>query len=390
MIMTTNTVPTSIAGLEPTLPTLWYVSDEVFGVEKERIFCREWVCIGREEELPEAGAHRVVDVAGESIVVVRNREGVLRGFYNVCRHRGTRLCRAVDAEAQSGRPELRGGVIAGRGIVCPYHNWTYDLDGRLVAAPHLSGLTASDKAALSLHPVGVDSWGGFVFVNLTPADAAPLASQLGAIPERLQRYPLKDLRIGRTIQYQVGANWKAICENYNECYHCGPVHPELCAVVPSFREGGGSQLDWARGIPHRPGAYTFTASGTTSRRPFPGLSADEQVRHKGELTYPNLFVSLACDHVAAFILQPRSAERTDITCHFLFEPYELAKADFDPSDTADFWDVINRQDWAVCEAVQRGMQSRIHEHGYYAPMEDASLDIRRYVLDRLGAAASTL
>jgi glycine betaine catabolism A len=390
MIMTANTAPASIAGLEPTLPTLWYVSADAFGVEKERIFCREWVCIGREEELPEAGAYRVVDVAGESIVVVRNREGVLRGFYNVCRHRGTRLCRTVDAEGHSGRPELRGGVIAGRGIVCPYHHWTYDLDGRLVAAPHLSGLTASDKAALSLHPVGVDSWGGFVFVNLTPADAAPLAAQLGAIPERLQRYPLEDLRIGRTIQYQVGANWKAICENYNECYHCGPVHPELCAVVPSFREGGGSQLDWARGIPHRPGAYTFTESGTTSRRPFPGLSADEQVRHKGELAYPNLFVSLACEHVAAFILQPRSAERTDITCHFLFEQYELAKADFDPSDTADFWDVVNRQDWAICEAVQRGMQSRIHEHGYYAPMEDASLDIRRYVLDRLGAAASTL
>jgi Rieske 2Fe-2S family protein len=390
MNMTTNTTPPSIAGLEPTLPTLWYVSEDMFRVEKERIFGREWVCIGREEELPEAGAYRVVDVAGESIVVVRNREGVLRGFYNVCRHRGTRLCRTADAEAQSGWPELRGGVVAGRGIVCPYHHWTYDLDGRLVAAPHLSGLTATDKAALSLHPVGVDSWGGFVFVNLTPAEAVPLAAQLGAIPERLQRYPLKDLRIGRTIQYQVGANWKAICENYNECYHCGPVHPELCAVVPSFREGGGSQLDWANGIPHRPGAYTFTASGTTSRRPFPGLSADEQVRHKGELTYPNLFVSLACDHVAVFILQPRSAERTDITCHFLFEQYELAKADFDPSDTADFWEVVNRQDWAICEAVQRGMQSRIHAHGYYAPMEDASLDIRRYVLDRLGAAASTL
>ena len=315
---------------------------------------------------------------------------MLRAFYNVCRHRGTRLCRPADADERSGRPELRGGVTAGRGIVCPYHHWTYDLDGRLVTAPHLSGLTASEKTALSLYPVGVDSWGGFVFVNLTPSEAAPLAAQLGPIPERLQRYPLSDLNIGRTIQYRVRANWKAICENYNECYHCGPVHPELCAVVPAFREGGGSQLDWSRGIPHRPGAYTFTASGTTSRRPFPGLNADERERHKGELAYPNLFVSLACDHVAIFILQPRSAEHTDITCHFLFEPRELAKADFDPSDTVDFWHVINVQDWAICEAVQRGMHSRIHEHGYYAPMEDASLDIRRYVLDRLGPAASTL
>jgi Rieske 2Fe-2S family protein len=179
-----------------------------------------------------------------------------------------------------------------------------------------------------------------------------------------------------------------ICENYNECYHCGPVHPELCAVVPAFREAGGSHLDWERGIPHRPGAYTFTTSGTTSRRPFPGLSADEQARHKGELAYPNLFLSLACDHAAVFILQPRSPVLTDITCHFLFEQYELARADFDPSDAVDFWDVVNQQDWRICELVQQGMQSRVHEHGYYAPMEDAALDIRRYIREKVDTVAA--
>ena len=104
------------------------------------------------------------------------------------------------------------------------------------------------------------------------------------------------------------------------------------------------------------GAYTFTTSGTTRRRPFPGLDADEQVRHKGELVYPNLFLSLACDHAAVFILQPRSPTRTDIACHFLFEPFELAKPDFDPRDTMEFWDLVNRQDWSICESVQQGMQ----------------------------------
>jgi glycine betaine catabolism A len=385
---TPTQTPSPIAGLEPTLPTAWYRSEEAFRTEQERIFWREWMCVGREEELPGAGAYRVLDIAGESILVVRNQEGVLRGFYNVCRHRGTRLCHSADVQAQ-GRPEFRSGVVAGRRIVCPYHHWAYDLDGRLVAAPHLSSLGAADKAQLSLHPVAVSCWGGFIFVNLTAAEARPLAAQLGPIPERVQRYPLADLRIGRTVQYQVGANWKVICENYNECYHCGPVHPELCAVVPAFREAGGSHLDWARGIPHRPGAYTFTTSGTTSRRPFPGLSADEQTRHKGELAYPNLFLSLACDHAAVFILHPRSPVRTDITCHFLFEQYELARADFDPSDAVDFWDVINQQDWRICELVQQGMQSRVHEHGYYAPMEDAALDIRRYIREKVvtGAAA---
>src|SRR5882762_5773754 len=267
-----------------------------------------------------------------------------------------------------------------------YHLWTYDLDGRLIAAPYLSGQPQFDKALFSLYPAGVESWGGFVFLNLTPSRAAPLQQQIAGIPERLARYPLNELRIGHTIRYEVAANWKVLCENYNECYHCAGVHPELCALVPAFRERGGANLDWLRGIPHRPGAYTFTKSGTTSRRAFPTLNEDERVRHKGELLYPNLFVSLACDHVAVFILQPRSATHTAITCHFLFEPFELEKPDFDHSDTTEFWDLVNAQDWAICEAVQQGISARVHQRGYYAPMEDFSLDIRRYVLDRIGDA----
>jgi Rieske 2Fe-2S family protein len=308
----------------------------------------------------------------------------LRAYYNVCRHRGTRLCRDPLAPASpEARAPLTGGIAAGR-ITCPYHQWTYDLDGRLIGAPHLAGEPDFDKGLFSLYPVAVDSWGGFIFLNLTPSRAVPLRPQLGAIAERTVRYPLAQLRIGHTIRYRVAANWKVLCENYNECYHCAGVHPELCAVVPAFRERGGANLDWERGIPHRPGAYTFTASGTTRRRAFPGLNDDERVRHKGELVYPNLFVSLACDHVAAFILEPQSATHTDITCHFLFEPHEIGKSDFDPSDASEFWDLVNRQDWAICEAVQQGIGARVHEHGYYAPMEDFNLDIRRYVLERIG------
>jgi Rieske 2Fe-2S family protein len=371
-------------GLEQTLPSSWYIDPAIYAREKERIFCREWLCVGREEEVPASGDFRLLDVVGESILLVRNRQGALRAFYNVCRHRGARLCR--DGEAPTPGMAVQGGVVAGRSIICPYHQWSYDLDGRLLAAPHLADVPGFDKSAISLYPVGVESWGGFVFLNLTPGEARPFTAQLGDIPGRIRRYPLADLRIGRTIRYRVAANWKAICENYNECYHCAGVHPELCAVVPAFRDAGGGGLDWSRGIPHRDGAYTFTHSGTTARRPFPGLDADEQVRHKGEVLYPNLFVSLACDHAAVFILEPRDAERTDITCHFLFEPDEIARPDFDPNDAADFWDITNRQDWSICESVQRGMHSRVHAHGYYAPMEDFNLDIRRYVKERLGSA----
>ena len=199
----------------------------------------------------------------------------------------------------------------------------------------------------------------------------------------LDRYPLGELVTARRIIYEVGANWKAIVENYNECYHCGPIHPELCELVPSFRQSGGAALNWENGIEHREGAWTFTFSGTTNRRPFPGLNQSELTRHKGQLIYPNLMLSLSADHVAAFTLWPHDPATTTVVCDFLFHPAEVAKLDFDPSDAVDFWDLVNRQDWRACELVQRGMTSRRFEHGYYAPMEDWSKDIRRYIDDSL-------
>jgi glycine betaine catabolism A len=373
-----------LGGLEPTLPSSWYRSSEVFALEREHIFCNEWLCVAREEELAGPGTWRVLEVLGESILLLRNRAGALRAFYNVCRHRGARLCRGPVTGSAAG-VRLPGGIASGR-ITCPYHQWTYDFDGHLISAPHLSGSAGFDTGLFGLHPVALECWAGFVFLNLSRTGPSPLAQQLGPISARTARYPLADLRIGHTLRYEVAANWKVICENYNECYHCGGVHPELCEVVPAFREQGGAGLDWERGVAHRPGAYTFTSSGTTRRRAFPTLNEDERVRHKGELVYPNLLLSLACDHVAAFVLEPQSSTQTRIVCHFLFEPHELAKSDFDPSDATEFWDLVNRQDWAICEAVQSGISTRVHELGYYAPMEDFNLDIRRYVLERIGHA----
>jgi len=354
------------------IPDWVYTDETIYKREIERIFHGPtWNYVALEAEVPNAGDFIRSNVGPTTVVVVRAKDGSISVVENRCVHRAAEFCR-----------ELSGTVNE---LVCPYHQWSYDFNGALVAAPHLSAATGFKKQDFHLYPVGADTWGGFVFLNLTPAGAKPLAAQLDGIPDRLQRYPLRDLCIGATIRYEIAANWKILCENYNECYHCSGVHPELCAVVPSFREAGGANLDWSRGIPHREGAYTFTHSGTTVRRAFPGLDADEQVRHKGELVYPNLFLSVACDHVAAYILQPRGAERTDITCHFLFETHEMSKPGFDPSDAVDFWDLVNRQDWSVCESVQEGIRARVHAHGYYAPMEDWNLDIRRYVTDRIGA-----
>jgi Rieske 2Fe-2S family protein len=309
----------------------------------------------------------------------------------VCRHRGSQLVLGVEAKPY--RDGKGGGSATAwvgatgtfpSGIKCPYHAWTYNLDGALRTAPFLEEGDGFCREDHSLYPVGVSTWGGFVFLRLAPGTGGSLAEQLGAATERIRRYPLAELQTARRLRYDVAANWKVILENYNECYHCGPVHPELCRVVPAFRQKGGMDLDWERGVPHREGAWTFTMSGTTTRRPFTGLDQDERIRHKGELIYPNFMLSLSAEHAAAFTLWPHDPGHTTVLCDFLFHPTEIARSDFDPTDAVEFWDVTNRQDWVICESVQRGMGSRVFQRGFYAPMESLSLDIRRYLEERLG------
>ncbi len=373
-----------MAQFEETLPRSYYFSPDIFSLESQHIFHREWVCVCREEQLSSATNSLALDILGESVLLLRDKDGVLRAFHNVCRHRGAKLCRADNTDAD--KPTLlRGGALPNHKVMCPYHSWTYDFSGHLIAAPHLAA-DSYDKSAFSLHQIRLATWGGFVFLNFSPEPTASLANQLGNVMSRTARYPLAELRIGQTIRYRVQANWKVVLENYNECYHCAGVHPELCAVVPAFRNGGVS-LDWDSGIPHRPGAYTFTKTGTTLRQPFPGLDENERTRHKGELIYPNLMLSLACDHVAAFTVHPVDPGTTEVICQFLFDATALADENRDLNDAVDFWDLVNRQDWEVCERVQAGMRSSAYQSGYYAPMEDVNLDMRRYISDRIGTHA---
>jgi len=372
--------------MQKSLPSDYYRTTEILAQEKEKIFCREWFCAARQEQLPAPGDVLVLNILGESILVVRTKEGEIRAHYNVCRHRGSRLL-PEPGESVASDIKLNGGVLGANGIRCPYHLWTYGLDGKLLSAPYAKEAEGFCKADFSLYPVGVELWGGFIFLNLTPEAAAregkSLLTTFGEPMERVRRYPLRKLRTAKRLVYEVAANWKIILENYNECYHCGAVHPELCDLVPAFRQRGGSGLEWERGIPHKDGAVTFTWTGKTNRSPFPGLDEHEKIRHKGELIYPNLLLSLACDHVAAFTIWPKSPNHTTVICDFLFHPEEMAKPDFAPNDAIDFWDLVNRQDWEICKRVQQGTEARVHEFGFYAPMEDLSLDIRRYVLERL-------
>jgi Rieske 2Fe-2S family protein len=356
--------------LEKTLPGDQYLDDASFLAERDAIFHTEWFCAGRREGLDAKGDYRLINVAGESILLVHDEDGDIGAYFNVCRHRGAQLITTDGVDESLGR--FTGGIR------CPYHSWHYRLNGELHSTPHIN----IDKSCMGLHRAEIDSWGGYLFIRVAPGQQS-LADMLGEIPKRICRYPMAELRIGHRIDYSVAANWKVILENYNECYHCAGVHPELCKVVPAFRKGGGMGLDWDAGVPQREGTNTFTLSGTTNRVPFPDLDDNEKERHKGELIYPNLMLSLSMDHAASFTLWPRRPGHTDIVCEFLFHPNEITRSDFDPTDAVELWDITNRQDWVICESVQRGMQSRVFESGYYAPMEDLSLDIRDYVRSKL-------
>ncbi|HKA95399.1 MAG TPA: aromatic ring-hydroxylating dioxygenase subunit alpha [Streptosporangiaceae bacterium] len=378
--------------LERSLPGPSFTTEAEFVREREEILFADWFCVGREESLTAPGDYLTADVAGESILIVRAASGPgppggpghgLAGFYNLCRHRGSRLVPVTGSQPDG--DGARSGC-AGAAIRCPYHGWTYGLDGSLRSAPFVPDLRRY-RDRLALHPVAVTTWGGFVFARLDAGrgDRRPLAGQLNGADARLAAYPLAELRSARRLVYRVAANWKVICENYNECYHCGPVHPELCDLIPAFRRGGGGDLDWDAGIAHREGTYTFTLTGTTRRAPFPGLSESDITRHRGELVLPNLMLSLSADHVAAFTLWPHDAGHTTVLCDFLFHPAEIARDDFDASDAVEFWDLVNRQDWSICEQVQDGMRSRMFTAGYLAPMEQPSADVGRYVAGRLTA-----
>ncbi|MGH2579203.1 MAG: aromatic ring-hydroxylating oxygenase subunit alpha, partial [Actinomycetota bacterium] len=314
--------------MQRTLPSSAYLSQETFERERERIFAREWFGAGREDALLAPGHFLKVDVAGESVLIVRTRSGELRGFYNVCRHRGSRIV-MDDPEPSPG-----GSGATGRfkgSMVCPYHGWT-GLAGELRLAPFLTESDGLRRAELSLHPVAVEEWvasSSCASCRMRPGPSAG-RSRLGPVVGRTARYPLVELRTAPRITYEVAANWKCIVENFNECYHCGPVHPELCEVVPAFKRVGGAGLDWDRGIPHREGATTFTFTGTTDRAPFPGLSQDERTRHKGELIYPNLMLSMSPDHVTVFTLWPKGSRSDNDRLRLPVPPRGNGQAGFDP------------------------------------------------------------
>jgi phenylpropionate dioxygenase-like ring-hydroxylating dioxygenase large terminal subunit len=348
----------------PTLTGRDYSSPEVYEEEREHLFYRGWFCIGRADEVPASGDYLVRDVAGESVFVVRNRDGELRAFYNVCAHRGTKI---LDDDP--------GGGNLGKALKCPYHAWSYDLDGQLLATPNVHEDEQFERAEYHLTKVAVGEHGGFLFVSLAD-EPGTLDAWLRNSNETItdfERYRLGELRVARRITYDVAANWKIVVENYNECLHCPQIHPELVRVIPLYRQGevwDGETRDGGNEMVE--GATSFTVTGTSDLPKFPDLFAEDYGMYYGVFQFPNLMVNMHPDSVMAYLVYPKGAARTTVISEFYFRPEALALPGFDPSPTVDLWDLISRQDWAVCERAQLGVSSRSYKSGVY-PRKDRLL-----------------
>ncbi len=361
--------------LRTTLPGRDYHAAEVFELDRERVFFREWMYAARADEAPLPGDFVTADVAGESILIVRGKDDELRGFYNVCRHRGSRIC---DAETHG---------HAKSAIKCPYHAWSYAYDGRLIGTP-MVGRDEIDRDSLGLWPVHLEVWQGFVFVNLGDARTSlrdALEAQADK-PLQYERWRMDELKTARRTVTEVAANWKILVENYNECLHCPTVHPELSQVAPAFGKGmvfEEGRSDW--GVSIAGGGAGYTATGTTSIPVMPGLDEHSATSMYGATVFPNMFIDLTGTVVIATRMLPRSSEHTTVVTDYLFRPEVVEDPSFDPTEVVDFAELVAHQDYVVCERVQLGVRSRAFTHGVYPEKDELPYRFtQRYLAARDG------
>jgi glycine betaine catabolism A len=350
-----------------TLPAEAYISDETFAWETERIFQGSWFCLGRSSELAAPGDQRAVRIGTEGVLLVRGKDGALRGFFNTCRHRGHELV------------PCGGAVVNRKSIRCPYHSWTYALDGRFKTAPNFVDSPDWQRADPdnSLREARVEEWGGWAFVDCS-GEAQSLKDHLGNLTDLMEPYEPDRLQAAATHDYVIEANWKLIGENYHECYHCSTIHPELCRVTPpdsgiAFDPSGlvvGGSMDL---MDH---AVTMSLTGESRGVPFRRLDAEQRRKVWYLHVFPNLLLSPHPDYVMTHRLEPLDHGRTRIECQWLFPPEAASREDFDPKYAVEFWDITNRQDWTACEGVQRGATGRGYRQG---PLSDPEGNVWQFV-----------
>ncbi len=327
-----------------TLPSSYYTAPDLLAEEKGSIFWRTWQIVGRSEQVRNPGDYITVDLLGEPLLVARGGEGMLRGFYNVCRHRA-----GPPAEGCGSRKVFR----------CGYHGWTYGLDGRLLNAPEMEGVQNFSAEELRLRPIQIGEWEGQVFVNLDP-DALPLREALGELPQQAAKYNFGEMRLCGRRDYHMHCNWKVYIDNYLEGYHLPSVHPSL-----------NRELDY--------NSYetTLFAKHSLQASPIRGPENESTVdrRYKqaaGDLSaeyfwiFPNWMLNCYPDNVSLNIVLPTGPE----TCVAIFEwyfPPEQAEAS---GETMKFSDEIQLEDGHICEVVHRNLKSQSYDTGRYSVKQE--------------------
>ncbi len=354
----------------------YFHNQDVFQQEQKSLFTGAWLCAGHSSELEEVGDYFTRYLGHEPLLFSRSEAGV-QGFYNVCRHRGTRL---VEAECGHGAKNFQ----------CPYHAWTYGLDGTLIGAPRMRGVEGFDPAKLGLLPIPTEEWNGFIFYRLaTPleSDAEPgsVAEQMLDFPD-ISAYGCEDLVSTSRKRYEVKANWKVLCQNYGECYHCALVHPQLNEISNYLSGGDQKQGDCFVGGPMtlNEGYNTMNMTGLTDRPSLPGVEEADERDVLFYNVYPNFLLSLHRDYVISHVLWPTGPETTTIVCDWLFHRDEAKQSDFDDSSEVEFWHVTNQQDWAICEQTQLGARSRGYRPVMYQEGEGCLAEFDRWYLGAMG------
>src|SRR5579864_5453150 len=335
------------------MPQKYFVAPEIFAEEQKSIFFKEWLLVGHQSQIANAGDYVVQRVNGESLIIIRDKRGNVHGFFNVCRHRGSRLI------------ETDNGNCAA--IQCPYHAWTYGLDGQLIGAPHMDDVPKFEKADYPLQSANVGVWEGFIFANLDQ-NPMPLERWLTPLAGKFSHWNMPILQPAKRIEYDVRANWKLMFENYSECYHCPGVHPQLQKISPydsaenDLREG-----PFLGGFMKINAGKSLTMSGNACAAFVGKIENLQQVFYYS--IFPNMLLSLHPEYVMVHQLWPQSPERTLIICDWLFHPDAFNRNDFKPEDAIEFWDMTNKQDWHVCELSQQGIASRAYEPGPFSSRE---------------------
>ncbi|MDC0359241.1 aromatic ring-hydroxylating dioxygenase subunit alpha [Acidimicrobiales bacterium] len=362
-----------------TLPASLYVSPQVLQVEKEALFMREWLAVGRAERIPASGDWFTVDLMEEPIIVVRDKEGSVRAMSAVCQHRAMQVC---EGEGNSST------------FKCPYHHWIYGQDGRLLGSPAMERTADFDKAEYGLPPLAVEEWQGFIFVNFDTA-AATLAPTLERYEPYLQNFDLADAVCPGTFTLtDLPWNWKVMFENFNDGYHANRLHQYLQDFCPSDMSAFPVPWDDDSGVIFRTGGYThidggFNATHRVIMDVFPKLTDEERTQSTFALIPPVLCLGTAPDQCFFFLIRPTGPETIDVEIGYIFHPSALDDPLFEEklalSDAGV--QVFVQQDQDATTKVQKGLRSRYAPRGRYSWQEESHVQFNRWLAKRYRAAS---